>query len=145
MKIDPSQLAIVYPMALLAVLSMAMLFFLLRERIEEMKRRRIHPQKVASSSQMGAMLENTRGADHYRNLFEMPVLFYVLGLALMVTGSVTPTLLALAWVYVVLRFAHAFIHVGYNKVMHRLTVFALSATVLAIMWVLFVLRVAQAG
>jgi len=56
---------------------------------------------------------------------------------------VTPLLLGLAWAYVALRLLHSFIHVGYNKVMHRFNVFALSALVLLVMWVLLVAHLLQ--
>ncbi|MFN0183753.1 MAG: MAPEG family protein [Aquabacterium sp.] len=142
MTLAPGQSAILYPVAALALLTVVVMGLMLRERIAEMKERRIHPQKMPSSSQMAAVLQNTRGADNYKNLFEMPVLFYVLALALLATGSVTPLQLGLAWGYVALRVVHSFIHVGYNKVMHRFQVFALSGLVLGVMWVLFVVRLA---
>ena len=40
----------------------------------------------------------------------------------------------LAWVYVVLRVGHSFIHLGYNRVPHRLIAFALSNFVLTGLW-----------
>ena len=78
---------IFYPIAAMVVLVSVVMALMLRERIAEMTARRIHPNKVASSSQMGAVLQNTRGADNFRNLFEMPVLFYVLCVANSATHS----------------------------------------------------------
>ena len=46
-------------------------------RIGEMKRERIHPQAVALSAQAAARLTDSRAADNFRNLFELPVLFYL--------------------------------------------------------------------
>jgi hypothetical protein len=71
------------------------------------------------------------------NLFEMPVLFYVVCLALYVSGHVTPTFVTLAWVYVALRTVHSLIHVTFNHVLLRLSAFALSVFVLLAMWALF--------
>ena len=138
---NPAQ--ILFPVAAMVALVMLMTVLMLRERVQEMKARRIHPQKVASSTQMAAVLLNTRAADNYKNLFEMPVLFYVCCLALLVLQAVTPLLLGLAWLYVVLRCVHSFIHLGYNKVMHRFNVFALSNAVLLVMWVLLGAHVLQ--
>jgi hypothetical protein len=42
---------------------------------------------------------------------------------------------ALAWAYVALRIVHSAIHLTYNKVLHRLGVFALSNVVLVALWV----------
>jgi hypothetical protein len=136
---------ILLPLAALVALVMLMTALMLRERVHEMKARRIHPQKVATSTQMAGVLQNTRAADNYKNLFEMPVLFYACCLALLALQAVTPLLLGLAWLYVALRCVHSFIHVGYNQVMHRFNVFALSALVLLVMWVLLVVHVLQRG
>ena len=51
-------------------------------RIGQMKRERIHPQSVATSAQAAARLTDSRAADNFRNLFELPVLFYVVALLL---------------------------------------------------------------
>ena len=137
------QVQILYPIAALVLLVMVVMTLMFRERVQEMKTRRIHPKKVATSTQMAAVLQNTRAADNYKNLFEMPVLFYACCLALLVTNSVAPMYLGLAWTYVALRLLHSCIHVGYNNVMHRFNVFALSALVLLVMWVLLVFQLLQ--
>jgi hypothetical protein len=77
---------------------------------------------------------------NFINLFEMPVLFYMLCLALYVTHSVSYTLLVLAWLYVVLRILHSLIHVSYNKIIHRFSVYASSVCVLFAMWLIFAIR-----
>jgi hypothetical protein len=138
-----NQIHILYPVAGMLMLVCIVTVLMLRERIAEMKDRRIHPQKVASSSQMSIVLHNTRAADNYKNLFEMPVLFYVLCLALFATQMVSPLFVTSAWVYVLLRCVHSFIHMGYNKVMHRFTVFAISVALLAAMWLIFVVQLVQ--
>jgi hypothetical protein len=74
---------------------------------------------------------------NYMNLTELPILFYVLCLMLYVSSTLNQAMLVLAWVYVGLRVLHSLIHVTYNHVFHRLTVFVLSNIVLGTMWVLF--------
>ena len=138
-----NQALILFPMAVMVALVMVMAPLMLRERMQELKARRIHPQKVATSTQMAGVLQNTRAADNYKNLFEMPVLFYACCLALLALQAVTPLQLGLAWTYVVLRLVHSYIHVGYNNVMHRFSAFALSALVLLVMWGLLVVNVLQ--
>ena len=126
---------------LLPVFALVLLVFIvavkmLHARISEMKRLRIHPQKLATSVGT-AQLECAAIADNFRNLFEMPVLFYLLVVLLMVTGQQGVVFVALAWLYVALRYVHSFIHCGYNKVRHRFYAFAGSVLVLAVMWVAF--------
>lgn len=74
---------------------------------------------------------------NYMNLLELPMLFYVAGLMYYVAGRVDGTVLAVAWAYVGLRALHSAIHLTYNNVIHRLSVFALSNVVLMAFWVLF--------
>ncbi|MGH6909520.1 MAG: MAPEG family protein [Phenylobacterium sp.] len=77
---------------------------------------------------------------NYMNLLEVPMLFYVGGLMYYVAGRVDAVALAVAWTYVALRAVHSAIHVTYNNVFHRLTVFAISNVVLGVFWVLFFVR-----
>ncbi|MBS0359770.1 MAG: MAPEG family protein, partial [Proteobacteria bacterium] len=71
---------------------------------------------------------------------ELPLLFYVASLMFFVTGKVDGLVLAVAWTYVALRVIHSAIHLTYNKVMHRLTPFAISNFVLMAYWVVFFIR-----
>lgn len=107
-------------------------------RVREMRSRRIHPQSVATSIQMASRLEDSRAADNFRNLFEVPVLFYAL-VSTAVAAASTPAWLVLgAWFYVGLRVAHSAIQCSYNKVMHRLAVFMTSFGLLVGLWIAFV-------
>ena len=133
------QTDILLPTAAMMLLVVLVAARMLRDRIVEMKVRRIHPGKVSGSSQMNVLLLNTRASDNYKNLFEMPVLFYVLCLALYVTESANEFYLAAAWVYVALRVVHSFIHLTYNNVLQRFAAFAASALLLVGMWSCFAL------
>ena len=58
---------------------------------------------MATSAQAAQRFVDTRAADNFRNLFELPVLFYAaLGIAFAI-GATGPAMLVLAWVFVVLR------------------------------------------
>ncbi len=131
---------IFYPLFAMALLVAVVTGFMLRERVGEFTSRRIHPQKLPSSSQMQGVLENTRAADNYKNLFEMPVLFYLLCALLYMSQQVSVGMLIAAWAYVALRYLHSYIHIGYNKVMDRFKVFITSATLLYGMWIAFFLQ-----
>jgi hypothetical protein len=74
---------------------------------------------------------------NYMNLLELPMLFYVLCLALFVSQRVTAMELYLAWTYVGLRALHSFVHMTFNHVLVRLVFFAASNLVLLAMWVMF--------
>ena len=95
---------------------------------------RIHPQSVATATQAATRLTDSAAADNFRNLFELPVLFYFALATAALTNQVTAVTLALAWAFVVLRVAHSVIHCTYNKVMHRFQVYLLGAAVLLLLW-----------
>jgi hypothetical protein len=78
---------------------------------------------------------------NYMNLLEMPILFYAISIVAYVAEIRSPAMLVLAWSYVALRVLHSLIHLTYNKVFHRLAVFAASNTVLAVLWILGAVRV----
>jgi hypothetical protein len=115
------------------------------DRLGELRSRRIHPQQVATSKQMSETLQNVQSADHFRNLFEVPVLFYVLCGFIAITHTTTLFLLACAWGYVVLRAAHAYIHLSHNKVVRRFQTFVASTLVLYVMWGVFAVRLVMSG
>ena len=103
-------------------------------RIAQMKRERIHPQAVATSAQAAAKLTDSAAADNFRNLFELPVLFYLALVVAAQAGQVTVTTLVLAWAFVALRVLHSAIHCGYNKVYHRFYAYLAGGVVLWILW-----------
>jgi len=71
---------------------------------------------------------------HFVNLFEMPVLFYVGVIMTYITQSVSYWMVALAWMYVALRYVHSWVHLGSNDVRVRVTVYFASAGVLLLLW-----------
>lgn len=107
-----------------------------RRRISEMGRRRIPPDAVALSGQASEKLQDTAAADNFRNLFEIPVLFYVVCLALAGQDLVTSLQLGFAWAFVLLRVAHSAIQLTYNRVMHRFYAYLLSSLCVFAMWAL---------
>lgn len=127
------QSPLIWPLFAMALLSLLVWLRLFFTRIGEMKRRQIHPQLVASSAQT-SQLEDTRAADNFRNLFELPVLFYAAILLAVHANIENPGLLALAWVFVALRFLHSYIHCTYNRVMDRFKVYLLGGIVLWSIW-----------
>lgn len=76
--------------------------------------------------------------NNFKNLLETPVLFYVVSILAIVLKYETTLMIGLAWIYVFLRLVHSYIHLTYNKVMHRLYAFAASLAVILIMFVILV-------
>lgn len=71
---------------------------------------------------------------HYENLFEFPVLYYVIIIMIYITEQANYGYLVLAWLFVFSRIAHAYIHLGHNNVIHRKNAFLASWVVLVGLW-----------
>lgn len=128
---DPT---IFLPALAMVALTFIVIVVMFRRRVADMKRDRIHPQKVSTSTQASALYTDIAPADNFRNLFETPVLFYLALVVAALTAQVTPLVLGLAWAYVATRVLHSVIHCTYNKVMHRFRAFACSLLVLLALW-----------
>jgi hypothetical protein len=129
-----SERAILLPALAMVALTILVWFRMYTSRVAEMRRERIHPQAVATSAQMAARITDSRASDNFRNLFELPVLFYVALLVLASIGQVTPATLLLAWLFVALRILHSAIHCSYNRVVHRFYAYLAGGLVLWVLW-----------
>jgi hypothetical protein len=130
----------------LPALGMALLTFIVLGLIPQRRFRAVFAKQVTPDD--FALGESPQVPGHvslanrnYMNLLELPMLFYAVCLALFVTGTVDALALGLAWTYLVLRAVHSLIHVTYNRVVHRLALFAVSNFVLMGLWLVFAIRI----
>lgn len=127
---------ILLPLLAQVALTFVVWVWLYVTRLGEIGRKDIDPQQLTSRAAAERLLTESAGpANNFRNLFEMPVLFYlavVLSLILFVQDTL---LVQLAWAYVALRALHSFVHCTYNRVLHRFLAYAASSLVLLLMWV----------
>ena len=82
---------------------------------------------------------------HYVNLFEMPVLFYVVVVMLYVTQQVNLGMIIGAWLYVALRYGHSFVHLTSNHVIARFSLYFSSTLVLAALWGALLVQLLRTG
>jgi hypothetical protein len=80
-------------------------------------------------------------ANAYHNQLELPVLFYVVMLLAMMTKTLDVVIYVLAWMFVLARVAHAYIHVTSNRLDRRTGVFGVGAIALLLMWVIVIARI----
>jgi len=132
--------AIFWPVIVQVSLTLIVAMRMYVVRITEMRTRRVNPQSLATSREAAVRLENVAAADNFRNLFELPVLFFAICPALYVTGQVTALQLGLAWAFVLFRCAHSLIHVTYNRVLHRFRAYLLSMVCVFAMWAAFAVQ-----
>jgi len=75
-------------------------------------------------------------SNNIANQFETPVLFYVLCMVAYSINAVGIVAIVLAWMFVLSRYAHAYVHIGSNFVPMRLRLFLLGCLVLIAMFLL---------
>lgn len=133
------------------LLAMVMLVFLVWARLyvtrlRAVRRRRVKVQEfqLRTSPSVRQLPEEALAAsDNFQNLFEAPVLFYVLALLLLLLHKVDGVHLVCAWMFVLLRYVHSGIHITYNRVLHRFYVYFLSSLALWTMWLRFAWQLLQ--
>jgi hypothetical protein len=129
-----SQYALLFPMLALVLLTFGVSVMLFRARIRSVREGHTpvsYFRVFHGSLEPEYLAQVTR---HYANLFETPMLFYAGCLVAMVAGVTGPVVVALAWGFVAARLAHAWVHLGGNRVRHRLRVFALGWLCLLGLW-----------
>jgi hypothetical protein len=80
-------------------------------------------------------------SNNFDNQFQLPVLFYVVALLALWSGSIGWVEVILAWLFVVLRFVHAAIHTTTNSVLPRFSAYTAGMVVLCVFWLWVVGRV----
>jgi len=76
------------------------------------------------------------------NQFELPMLFYVVCILFNITSGATYLALAVAWLFVISRYIHAFVHVTSNRLMVRQRLFLFGFICVVVLWVLFAIHIA---
>ena len=137
--------AIFYPLFALAAWTLIVLLLIPFARAGSIRQRQIAVDdfKFGESARVpGSVSIPNR---NYMNLLELPMLFYVVGIVLYVTGGASTLTIAIAWAFVVLRVFHSLIHLTYNRVVHRLAAFTLSNVALVVLWIVAGVHVAAAS
>jgi hypothetical protein len=116
------------------------MFFMGQVRVGAVRRNEVRVADIALGQK--AWPERAQQVSNsYHNQFELPVLFYVLVILAMATRKADLLFVALAWIFVLLRFVHAFVHCTSNSIRPRLAIFSIGAIVLLVMWAIFAVRV----
>ncbi|OBZ92694.1 membrane protein [Pararhizobium polonicum] len=76
------------------------------------------------------------------NQFELPVLFFFVCILFYLTAGVNHAVLAVAWLFVLSRFAHAYVHVTSNRLKFRQRLFVSGFVLNVMLWVLFAVHIA---
>lgn len=73
--------------------------------------------------------------NNLKNQFELPILFYAASLALDASTADNIGTVILAWIFVIARYVHSYVHITSNRLRHRRPVWMVSFFALAAMWI----------
>lgn len=132
---------IIYPVLCLVMLTFFMMAATGITRLISVRRRQVHPRYYVLMSGDTPPDYVQKVGRNMANLLEVPVLFYLLAVLVILFEINNQLLVDLAWLYVALRLVHSIIHISYNNVPHRFIVFVLSVVTLMIMWLQFIMLV----
>ena len=140
-----TNLDILYPLLALAGWTFLVLLTIPFVRVRSVRRREIGPNDFKYGESPAVPPAVSIPNRNYMNLLELPLLFYVVCVVMYVTAGTSRLAVIVAWVYVALRVVHSLIHLSYNRVIHRLAVFALSNATLGSLWVMAGWHIASKG
>lgn len=101
--------------------------------------------KAKASDFKAPFIEPEASAVAVRNLsnqFELPVLFFAASISLYVTGGAGLAAVAVAWIFVLARIVHAYVHVTSNRVLLRRRLFIVSLAVNLVQWLMLAVHIA---
>jgi len=139
-----NQTLILYPLFVLVLLTFIIAIWMGRLRFEAVKRGDLNVQyyRLNRGDEVPEYLAKV--SQNYDNLLELPILFYVVTVLLYCTNKVELAQLVLAWLFVVSRCVHSYVHTTSNHLRRRMRAFLAGVFALAGMWCLFFFRIALA-
>ena len=134
---------ILQPVVAMLLLTAVVWLVLFVRRLSYMTGQKIDAEQMKTPENTLALLPDdvNAPANNFKNLFEVPVLFYVVCLCVAMVNAVDAMMINCAWGFVLLRLLHSLIHCTYNRVMHRFLAYVGSSLLLGVMLVKLALAV----
>jgi hypothetical protein len=131
---------VLLPVFVQVALTFALLFWMASARTKSVVRGETKIRDTALG-QPAWPEQPTKIGNCFNSQLQLPVLFYVLVILALMTKFADLLFVVMAWLFVLLRLAHAYIHTTSNHVPTRFKVFAAGMLVLLVMWIIFAVRV----
>lgn len=131
---------VLLPLFVEVLLTFGLYFWMAWLRTSLIRSRAVHPRDIAlREPNWPPHVLQVANAAH--NQLELPLLFYVLTILSIMTHHADVIFIVLAWIFVLSRLAHAWVHTTSNQISVRGPVFGLGLLVLLIMWLIFMIRI----
>ncbi|MFT4161195.1 MAPEG family protein [Shinella zoogloeoides] len=124
--------ATIWPMIAHAALIFGLYILLSTRRVGAVRDGRAKPEQFRENRDEPA--ESLVVKNAIANQFELPVLFYAVSILLYLVDADNPVTVAGGWLFVALRYAHAYVHVTSNRLRYRRPLFIASLLVAMMLW-----------
>jgi hypothetical protein len=126
--IEMIQEAIFSPFFATMFLTLIVWVYMYIRRISFINSQKISSQDLVKSGSLAKISPPSvsNPSDNFKNLFEIPVLFYGLVLYLFMTKQVDSVYVNTAWIFVVFRVLHSAVHCTFNLIMLRFYLYLFS-------------------
>ena len=131
---------VLLPVFVQVALTFALMTWMASVRTASIKRGEIKIRDIALR-QPAWSAKATQISNCYDSQFQIPLLFYVLVILAWATKQADLIFVVMAWIFVLSRLAHAYIHTTSNHVPTRFKIFAVGVIVLLLMWIIFAVRI----
>jgi hypothetical protein len=123
-----TQDSIFSPFFAMVFLTLFVWIYLYIRRIRFITKNKIRSQDLTVSGALAKISPPfvSNPSDNFKNLFEIPVIFYALVLYLFVTQQVDTVYVSAAWIFVVFRSFHSIVHCTFNLIMLRFYLYLFS-------------------
>jgi hypothetical protein len=122
-----------YPLFAMVLVTFAVAVYLFRLRVKAVKSGEVRLSQFRLNN--GEIPESmAKAARNYTNLFEVPMLFYTAGAIAIALGIQVPAMIITAWIFVLARIAHSWIHLTSNNVIHRMRAYMLGNICVLVIW-----------
>ena len=124
-------------------LTFVLLFAMGYARLQSLKARELKISDIALGQNVWPERSRKVG-NAFNNQLEMPILFYAITALALITKQTDLLFVVMAWLFVALRIAHAFVHTTSNHVPTRFNLYLAGCMVLMLMWIIFAFKILAA-
>ena len=134
------KILIIYPILAVVLMNFIVMFHM-RYMISKAIKNRDVEYKYFKAYESSAPEYLLTSRHHYKNFFEIPILFYLLCLVLYIIDDVSAIDLWIAWLFVIFKGIHSYIRITSNYVPYRAYSFNVCAFLLLGGWIILAIKI----
>ena len=129
----------IYPLLFMIILTMFVTLRLIIIAVNLVQTKQVHIKQFKMfDGKIPQYALNAR--EHFKNMFEIPILFYVLCIISITTNNYSQTDVNIAWGFAISRLLHTVVRIPNKDVIMRFTFFVVGLFFLGIGWIRFIVN-----